>query len=210
VLTAEQTVAVEAIDPTAGFSAHLLHGVTGSGKTEVYLRLIERALAAGKQVLLLVPEINLTPQLEGRVRARFPETGVVSLHSELAEAARERNWRAAFAGEASIVLGTRLSVFTPLPRLGLIVVDEEHDPRSSSRTACATRRAMSRSSRPPAWYSHPARLGDTLAGKLGQCAEQALRNAHAARAGQSGGHACRRSSCIDTRRMVIKDGVSEP
>jgi primosomal protein N' (replication factor Y) len=127
VLTDEQTVAVEAIDPTAGFSAHLLHGVTGSGKTEVYLRLIERALAAGKQVLLLVPEINLTPQLEGRVRARFPETGVVSLHSELAEAARERNWRAAFAGEASIVLGTRLSVFTPMPRLGLIVVDEEHD-----------------------------------------------------------------------------------
>jgi len=127
-LTGEQALAVNAIDPSAGFTAHLLHGVTGSGKTEVYLRLIERALAAGRQVLLLVPEINLTPQLEGRVRARFPETGVVSLHSELAEAARERNWRAAFAGEASIVLGTRLAIFTPLPRLGLIVIDEEHDP----------------------------------------------------------------------------------
>jgi primosomal protein N' (replication factor Y) (superfamily II helicase) len=126
-LTAEQSVAVEAIDPAAGFAAHLLHGVTGSGKTEVYLRLIERALAAGQQILLLVPEINLTPQLEGRVRARFPETGVVSLHSELAEAARERNWRAAFAGEASIVLGTRLAIFTPMPRLGLIIIDEEHD-----------------------------------------------------------------------------------
>ena len=127
-LTGEQALAVNAIDPTAGFTAHLLHGVTGSGKTEVYLRLIERTLAAGRQVLLLVPEINLTPQLEGRVRARFPDTGVVSLHSELAEAARERNWRAAFAGEASIVLGTRLAIFTPLPRLGLIVIDEEHDP----------------------------------------------------------------------------------
>jgi primosomal protein N' (replication factor Y) (superfamily II helicase) len=127
-LTDEQAVAVEAVDPSAGFAAHLLHGVTGSGKTEVYLRLIERALAAGKQVLLLVPEINLTPQLEGRVRARFPDTGVVSLHSELAEAARERNWRAAFAGEANIVLGTRLAIFTPMPRLGLIVIDEEHDP----------------------------------------------------------------------------------
>ena len=126
-LTAEQSVAIAAVDPAAGFSAHLLHGVTGSGKTEVYLRLIERTLAAGQQVLLLVPEINLTPQLEGRVRARFPETGVVSLHSELAEAARERNWRSAFTGEASIVLGTRLSIFTPLPRLGLIVIDEEHD-----------------------------------------------------------------------------------
>jgi primosomal protein N' (replication factor Y) len=105
-----------------------LHGVTGSGKTEVYLRLIAQVLAAGRQVLLLVPEINLTPQLEGRVRARFPDTETVALHSDLAEAARERNWRAAFAGEAGIVLGTRLAVFTPLPRLGLIIVDEEHDP----------------------------------------------------------------------------------
>lgn len=127
-LTVEQQVAVDAIEPGAGFSVHLLHGVTGSGKTEVYLRLVDKALAAGRQALLLVPEINLTPQLEARVRARFPEAGVVSLHSELAEAARERNWRAAFCGEANIVLGTRLAVFTPMPRLGLIVIDEEHDP----------------------------------------------------------------------------------
>lgn len=127
-LTDEQARALAAIDPAVGFSVNLLHGVTGSGKTEVYLRLVEQALAAGKQALLLVPEINLTPQLEGRVRARFPDVGVVSLHSELAEAARERNWRTAFAGEASIILGTRLSIFTPLPRLGLIVIDEEHDP----------------------------------------------------------------------------------
>ncbi len=126
-LTDEQSAALAAIDLAGGFSAHLLHGVTGSGKTEVYLRLIARALGDGKQVLLLVPEINLTPQLEGRVRARFTEASVVSLHSELAEAARERNWRAAFAGEADIVLGTRLAIFTPLPRLGLIVIDEEHD-----------------------------------------------------------------------------------
>ena len=126
-LTAEQATAVAAITGQSGFVAHLLHGVTGSGKTEVYLRLVERMLAAGRQVLLLVPEINLTPQLEGRVRARFPEHAVVSLHSELAEAARERNWRAAAAGEANIVLGTRLAIFTPLPRLGLIIVDEEHD-----------------------------------------------------------------------------------
>jgi primosomal protein N' (replication factor Y) len=127
-LTEEQAAAIEAVDLSAGFSAYLLHGVTGSGKTEVYLRLIERALAAGKQTLLLVPEINLTPQLETRVRARFPDTAVVSLHSELAEAARERNWRAAFSGEAGIVLGTRLAIFAPMPHLGLIVVDEEHDP----------------------------------------------------------------------------------
>ena len=127
-LTAEQAAAVAAVALDAGFAAYLLHGVTGSGKTEVYLRLVDQALAAGRQALLLVPEINLTPQLEARVRARFPQRTVVALHSELAEAARERNWRAAFEGSADIVLGTRLSIFTPLPRLGLIVVDEEHDP----------------------------------------------------------------------------------
>jgi len=126
-LTAEQVVAIDSVAVDGGFSAQLLFGVTGSGKTEVYLRLVERALALGGQVLLLVPEINLTPQLEERVRSRFPERTVVALHSELAEAARERNWRSAFAGEAEIILGTRLSIFTPLPRLALIIVDEEHD-----------------------------------------------------------------------------------
>ena len=127
-LTVEQQQALAAITGAGpGFNAYLLHGVTGSGKTEVYLRLVERALAAGQQTLLLVPEINLTPQLESRVAARFPEAGLVSLHSELTEAARSRNWRAALEGRARIILGTRLAVFTPLPELGLIVVDEEHD-----------------------------------------------------------------------------------
>src|SRR5574343_207578 len=126
-LTAEQVAGVAAVEPGGGFAVTLLHGVTGSGKTEVYLQLIAKALAQGRQVLLLVPEINLTPQLEERVRSRFPALQVVSLHSELAEAARERNWRAAFTGEADIVLGTRLAIFTPMPRLGLILVDEEHD-----------------------------------------------------------------------------------
>lgn len=127
-LTREQQVALSAIaQDKKGFKAYLLHGVTGSGKTEVYLRLVERTLAQGQQVLLLVPEINLTPQLEARVAARFPAANQVSLHSELTEAARTRNWRAAFEGRARIILGTRLAVFTPLPDLGLIVVDEEHD-----------------------------------------------------------------------------------
>ena len=126
-LTNEQQAALDAIDAAEGFRAYLLHGVTGSGKTEVYLRLVERALAAGQQALLLVPEINLTPQLEARVAARFPDARLTSLHSELTEAARTRNWKAAFEGTARIVLGTRLAVFTPMPDLGLIVVDEEHD-----------------------------------------------------------------------------------
>ena len=127
VLTCEQKAALTLL--AAGDArAYLLHGVTGSGKTEIYLRLIERCLAAGRQALLLVPEINLTPQLEARVTVRFPNAGLVSLHSELGETARSRNWRAALTGEARIVLGTRLAVFTPLPELGLIIVDEEHDP----------------------------------------------------------------------------------
>ena len=106
----------------------LLFGVTGSGKTEVYLRLAEQALLAGKQALVLVPEINLTPQLEQRFAARFPGRRLVSLHSALTPAQRLQHWLSAHLGEADLVLGTRLAVFASLPRLGLIVVDEEHDP----------------------------------------------------------------------------------
>jgi primosomal protein N' (replication factor Y) len=106
----------------------LLWGSTGSGKTEVYLRQAQCALDAGQQVLMMVPEINLTPQLEARVAERFAGRRIVSLHSGLTPAQRLRNWLMAQGGHADVVLGTRLSVFTPLPRLGLIVVDEEHDP----------------------------------------------------------------------------------
>ncbi|MDQ5960360.1 MAG: hypothetical protein QG592_1443 [Pseudomonadota bacterium] len=128
-LTVEQTNALAVVrEAGSGFKPFLLFGVTGSGKTEVYLQLIADALKKGGQVLVLVPEINLTPQLEARVAARFPAAGLVSLHSELTEAARLRNWKAAFDGRARIVLGTRLAVFTPLPDLALIIIDEEHDP----------------------------------------------------------------------------------
>ncbi|RTL42873.1 MAG: primosomal protein N' [Burkholderiales bacterium] len=111
----------------------LLFGVTGSGKTEVYLRAAEAALAAGRQVLVLVPEINLTPQLEARFTERFAALlpapmAIVSLHSALTPAQRLQNWLAAHLGRARLVLGTRLAVFASLPELGLIVVDEEHDP----------------------------------------------------------------------------------
>ncbi|WP_273600614.1 primosomal protein N' [Roseateles albus] len=106
----------------------LLYGVTGSGKTEVYLRAAEHALKQGRQVLVLVPEINLTPQLEARFAERFVGRVLVSLHSGLTPAQRLRNWLAAHEGQAELVLGTRLAVFASMPRLGLIVVDEEHDP----------------------------------------------------------------------------------
>ncbi|MFV8824669.1 primosomal protein N' [Thauera sp. WH-2] len=127
-LTAEQSCAVESIlGGGAGFRPWLLHGVTGSGKTEVYLRLAAQVLAQGRQVLMLVPEIALTPQLEQRVAQRFAAANVVSLHSALADGARSRGFVQALSGRADIVLGTRLAVFAPLPRLGLILVDEEHD-----------------------------------------------------------------------------------
>lgn len=127
-LTEEQSAVLAAIaDHGPGFCCWLLQGVTGSGKTEVYLRLAAQALSRGEQVLMLVPEIALTPQLETRVASRFPAASVVSLHSAQAEGARSRGFVLAQEGRADIVLGTRLSVFTPLPRLGLVLVDEEHD-----------------------------------------------------------------------------------
>ncbi|MEY4907537.1 MAG: hypothetical protein RL260_1255 [Pseudomonadota bacterium] len=106
----------------------LLFGATGSGKTEVYLREAERVLAAGRQALVLVPEINLTPQLEARFAERFPDRCLVSLHSGLTPAQRLQHWLSAHLGHADLVLGTRMAVFASMPRLGLIVVDEEHDP----------------------------------------------------------------------------------
>jgi primosomal protein N' (replication factor Y) len=122
-----QAAAVQAL-AAAPPGTFLLHGVTGSGKTEVYLQAAAAALAEGRQVLVLVPEINLTPQLEARFAARFAKHRLVALHSALTPAQRLKHWLAAHLGHADLVLGTRLAVFTPLPRLGLVVVDEEHDP----------------------------------------------------------------------------------
>jgi primosomal protein N' (replication factor Y) len=128
VLNAAQAAALDAIGTSEGcFGVTLLHGVTGSGKTDVYLAAAARAVANGRQVLILVPEINLTPQFERRVRAALPHAYAVTLHSGLAAGTRRANWNAAASGEAQVVLATRLGVFTPLPTLGLVVVDEEHD-----------------------------------------------------------------------------------
>ncbi len=127
----EQAAAVAAVTAALDAQQHrtlLLHGVTGSGKTEVYLHAAAEVLARGRQVLLLVPEINLTPRLLQLVRARFPASTIVALHSGLNDSERLHGWLLAHTGQADIVVGTRLAVMTPLPRLGLIVVDEEHDP----------------------------------------------------------------------------------
>ncbi|MEQ1813355.1 MAG: primosomal protein N', partial [Candidatus Nitrotoga sp.] len=126
-LTTEQQHAVDVVKQAQGYVCHLLHGVTGSGKTEVYVHLMRHFLQQGGQVLLLVPEINLTPQMENYFRQRLPNVAITSLHSGLNDNQRAQNWLEAQSGRARIVLGTRLAVFTPLPQLALLIVDEEHD-----------------------------------------------------------------------------------
>ena len=124
---AEQRAAIERIcGSLATFGGFVLHGVTGSGKTEVYLRVVERVLRLGRSALVLVPEIGLTPQLVGRFRQRFAVPMAV-LHSALTDQERLLAWREAFSGRARIVLGTRSAVFAPAQDLGVIIVDEEHD-----------------------------------------------------------------------------------
>jgi primosomal protein N' (replication factor Y) len=125
---AQQAVSRALAAAGAGFRVDLLHGVTGSGKTRVYLERIAHTLAAGRQVLLLVPEINLTPQLRDTVQQRFFRHGVILAHSALSEGERSRGWLEAAKGRVGVVLGTRLAVFAAFADLGLIVVDEEHDP----------------------------------------------------------------------------------
>ncbi len=130
-LTKEQAECVDAIN--AAFQKEkpkpvLLHGITGSGKTEVYLRSIEAILKNAKQVLVLVPEIGLTPQLLYRFKEHFPDLNIISLHSGLSAGERLQNWLGAKTGLVNIVIGTRSAVFTPMKNLGAIIIDEEHDP----------------------------------------------------------------------------------
>ena len=125
-LNEEQAIAVEDISASKSFHAFLLEGVTGSGKTEVYLSLIEKQLQAGKQALVLIPEIGLTPQMVSRFQRRFNRP-VALLHSGLNNRQRLTGWLQAKRNLSAIVIGTRSSVFTPMPNLGIIIVDEEHD-----------------------------------------------------------------------------------
>jgi primosomal protein N' (replication factor Y) len=125
-LNSAQQAALESLREGHGFRALLLEGVTGSGKTEVYLQAIRDCLAAGKQALILVPEIGLTPQTLQRFRSRLG-LPVLALHSGLADGERARAWLAMARGEARVLVGTRSAIFTPLPEAGLIVIDEEHD-----------------------------------------------------------------------------------
>lgn len=128
-LNEEQETAVEAIMAARGFERFVLHGVTGSGKTEVYLNAMQKVLDEDEeaQVLLMVPEINLTPQLEARVRARFDRYTIVTMNSDLTQTERARSWLAVHEGRARVLVGTRMAVFASFRKLALIIVDEEHD-----------------------------------------------------------------------------------
>lgn len=207
-LHAEQQAAYAAVDAAAGkFQPFLLHGITGSGKTEVYLHAIEAVLARGQQALMLVPEIALTPQLEGRVAARFPNAKIVSAHSGLADAARARGFLDALEGRADIVMGTRLSVFTPLPRLGLIVVDEEHDAsfkqqeglRYSARDMAVLRAKQ---------LDVPIVLGSATPSLETWYHAQSGRYTLLQLTNRAVAEAPPRVRCIDTRREKLQDGLS--
>ena len=207
-LTDEQCSCIDSIrSVTTWFAPWLLMGVTGSGKTEIYLQLIGDMISGGRQALLLVPEINLTPQLEALVSARFPATKIVSLHSGLNESERLHGWLDAQSGAASIVLGTRLAIFTPLPNLGLIIVDEEHDPsfkqmdglRYSARDLAVVRAKV---------RSIPILLGS---------ATPSLETFHKASTGSYRLSTLTRPvnampadiECVDTRQATLIDGLSQ-
>jgi primosomal protein N' (replication factor Y) len=199
---------VTAIRATQGFHCHLLEGVTGSGKTEIYLQLIARCLERGEQALLLVPEIGLTPQTVARFERRF-DADIAVLHSGLTDAQRYRAWEAARSGLAHIVIGTRSAVFTPLARPGLIVVDEEHDSSFKQQDG----------------FRYNARDVAIKRGQLEDCpvllgsatpALESLNNALAGRYGhhrltqRAGGSTLPAVRLLDLRRQALTAGFSEP
>lgn len=191
VLNPAQQVAADAIGGADGFSPILLWGVTGSGKTEVYLQACAQVLARdpAAQILIMVPEINLTPQLEGNIRARFPGMMLATLHSSLSEGERMLHWLAAHTGQARIVLGTRLAILASLPNLKLIVIDEEHDPSYKQQEG------LRYSARDLAvWRAH--QLGIAIV--LGS-ATPSLESWHHARSG--------RYRRLDLRERAVRDAV---
>ncbi len=208
-LNPEQARVVEAITGTRDrFTCHLLEGVTGSGKTEVYLQLIADCLARGRQALVLVPEIGLGPQTLNRFRARF-DADIVTLHSGMADGERYRAWEAASSGRAHIVIGTRSAIFCPLPRPGIVVVDEEHDAsyrqqdsfRYSARDLAVKRAQL---------LDCPVLLGS---------ATPSLESVHNADQGRYSRHRLTQRAgqarlpslqTVDVRRLPLEAGFSEP
>lgn len=207
-LTPAQQTAVDAVTTARGFRPFLLYGVTGSGKTEVYLRLIQAVLDRGDQALVLVPEIGLTPQILRRFRERF-RTPTVVTHSGMNDQERARAWLLARSGKARLVVGTRSAVFTPLPRLGVIVVDEEHDAsykqqdgfRYSARDVAVMR--ASRESIPIVLGSATPSLETWNHVRTGAYQQLAL-------PARAAGAAMPALELLDMRRLASEDGLSHP
>jgi primosomal protein N' (replication factor Y) len=191
-----------------GYAAWLLHGVTGSGKTEVYLSLIEQVLAAGRSALVLVPEIALTPQLVSRFRDRLA-VPVVTLHSSMTDTERLAAWRAARTGTAPVVIGTRSAIFTPLVDPGILIVDEEHDPSYKQQEGfrySARDLAVSRAQR----HGIPVVLGSATPSL------ESLANVAAGRYGRlelperTGRAGKPRIGVVDLRHHAARDGLAQP
>ncbi|MFP4129421.1 MAG: primosomal protein N' [Halorhodospira sp.] len=203
-----QREALERIAAAEGYAAFLLDGVTGSGKTEVYLQAAARALAAGRQVLILVPEIGLAPQFLERLRARLPGP-IVVLHSGLADGERAEAWLAARDGDAAVILGTRSAVFAPLPRPGLIVVDEEHDPSLAQQDGfrySARDLAVLRAQR----IGVPAILGSATPSLESLHNAQAGRYAHLRLPQRAGTARTPSAQLVDIRSRRLRGGISAP
>lgn len=210
-LNDEQLEAVHAINDVQGHRTVLLHGVTGSGKTEVYIHAAQMALQRGRQVLFLVPEINLTPQLEQSLRARMTAADggmpLAVMHSGLSDGERLRAWLQIQSGQARVLLGTRLAIFAPMPDLGLIIVDEEHD------TSYKQQDGLRYSARDLAvWRGHDGDVPVVLGSATPSL--ESWKHAHA-------GHYLKLSLCkrakdvtlpevrlVDTRRLAMEHGFS--
>jgi len=205
-LNPEQAQAVAAITAADGFQPFLLDGVTGSGKTEVYLQAIIHCLAQGRQALVLVPEIGLTPQTLARFRSRLG-IAVHALHSGLNDNERARVWAAAWRGEARVIVGTRSAIFTPLPQAGLLIVDEEHD------TSYKQQDGMRYHARDFALVRGKALGIPVLLGSATPALET-LHNAHAGRFAhlrlkqRAGDARPPRVRILDVRKRPLRDGLS--
>ena len=207
-LTDEQRTAVDAITAATGFTAFLLEGITGSGKTEVYLRCIEQQLETSRQTLVIVPEIGLTPQLVARFRSRL-QTPVTVMHSGLNDTERLQAWCDAREGKAGVVIGTRSAVFVPLARPGLIVVDEEHDAslkqqegfRYSARDLAVWRARQ---------LDIPAILGSATPSLESIDNVEAKRYAHLLLPRRPGAARPPDIRLIDLRHQPARDGLTEP
>ncbi len=207
VLHADQQVAAQAvIDALGRFQPLLLEGVTGSGKTEVYLAAIRECLARGRQALVLVPEIGLTPQMLRRFRQRLG-IDVHSLHSGLADGERARVWAAMWRGEGQVLIGTRSAVFSPLPRAGLIVVDEEHDASYKQQDGVrynARDLALLRGQA----LAVPVLLGSATPALESLAAARAGRYQHLRLTMRAGGAVAPTVQVIDVRRQTLQSGLS--